>query len=105
MNARKITFQAPVEIPEAPKVGAQHLYVLSDESGFHLKWVPLIECPLLERAKTGEKMHKTMSLTSDISHLPQHGKVVLSFEDILVSHDGRKIYRSWDPAEWIECDQ
>ncbi|MDP9292149.1 MAG: hypothetical protein M3O82_07295 [Verrucomicrobiota bacterium] len=43
-----------------------------------------------------------MSLTSDISELPAHGKVVLTFEDFLASEDGKPAYNAWKPNEWFE---
>jgi hypothetical protein len=46
-----------------------------------------------------------MSLTSDISKLPKHGKVVLTFEELLVSDDGKTIYRDWNPSEWFRYEE
>jgi len=46
-----------------------------------------------------------MSLTSDISKLPKHGKAVLTFEEMLVSEDGKTTYTKWNPSEWFRYEQ
>jgi len=36
--------------------------------------------------------------------MPKHGKVVLTFEEMLVSDDG-KIYLKWNPSKWFLYEQ
>ena len=102
MNARKVTVQAPPIFPKPPPgKGHAFVHVVCSESGFRFRWVPLNDSPIYIRPKTGEKCRLTMSLTSEISKLPKHGKVVLTFHELLVSNDGKKIYRTWKPTEWF----
>jgi hypothetical protein len=105
MNPRKITVQAPLQIPEAPNNSAAFLHVVCTDTGFRFRWIPVQESPIYIRASTGEKMRLTMSLTSDISKLPKHGKAVLTFEDILVSDDGKTNYKTWNPSEWFQYER
>jgi hypothetical protein len=46
----------------------------------------------------------TMSLISDISKLREHGKAVLTFEELLVRDDGQ-IYLKWNPSEWFPYER
>ena len=100
MNPRKITVQAPPIIPKSPGKGFSFLHIVCTDSEFQFEWVPLNESPIYIRPKTGEKRRLTMSLTNDISKLPKHGKVVLTFEALLVSDSG-EIYKKWNPSEWF----
>jgi len=106
MNPRNITVQAPPLIPKSTNraKGRAFLHVVCTESAFRFRWVSLDESPIHIRPKTGEKRRLTMSLTSKISKLPKHGKVVLTFEEILVSDDG-KIYNKWSPSEWFPYEE
>jgi hypothetical protein len=102
MNPKTITVQAPVQVPLAPKEGLHFLHVLCGDSGFVFRWVSLADSPLYIRPKTGEKRRLIMSATSNMSELPAHGKVVLTFEEILASEDGKPAYTTWKPDEWFE---
>ena len=58
-------------------------------------------CPIYIRAKTGQKARLVISLTSDISCLPAHGKIVLTFEEMLVCDGGNPVYAKWKTEEWF----
>jgi len=85
--------------------GRAFLHVVCTDSGFQFQWVPLLDSPIYIRPETGDKFRLTMSLTSDISKLPKHGKAVLTFEEMLVSEDGKTIYTKWNPSEWFRYEQ
>jgi hypothetical protein len=105
MNPRTITVQAPVRIPkplnELKEKGKCFLSTFGTDSGFIFRWVAVKDCPMYIRQKTGEKARLVIGLTSKIADLPRHGKVVLTFEEMLACEDNDKIYRTWKPSEWF----
>ena len=101
MNTRHITFHAPVFLPEGPKEGTHHLSVLYSEEGYTLFWKPLDGCPVFVNPATNNKARLTIALTSDIGNIPIHGKVVLSFEEILVEEGSGQTTKEWKPSDWI----
>ena len=109
VNPKKVTFQAPLTLPPSPsrtaKVGMCFLHVVDTEDGFALRWVPTTDCPIYANTKTGEKMRLTMSLINCIVENKQHDKVILTFEELLSSDDGKKIYNEWKPSEWFKHQQ
>jgi hypothetical protein len=96
--------QAPIHIPDPPKApnarGTHFLHAFGTASGFALRWISVAECPIYVRMKIGQKARLVMSLTNRITELPMHGKVVLTFEEMLACDDNT-IYNTWDPAEWF----
>jgi hypothetical protein len=102
MNSRTITVQGPFLIPE-PTGNNQTLKLLCSDSGFVVRWVPITDCQLLIRPKTGEKRRITTSLMSNIKAIDAHDKTVLTFEELLVSEEPAKFpYLTWKPEEWFE---
>lgn len=102
MNKRTITVQAPLRIPKPPSgKGRYFLFVFGTDSGFAFRWVRLKDCPMFIRPKTSQKARLVMSMTNQMSDLPTHGKIVLTFEEMLACEDNKTIYHTWKPGEWF----
>lgn len=102
MNPESYTFVAPIEVPTIR--GGRHggfFDIVSDGSAtYQLRWRSLEDWPLVVRESTGEEGRLVLSVRNDVSNIPRHGRVTLTFEQCIAVEDGARLYDSWDENDW-----